>query len=90
MVKLALQKKQLLGGYGDDYIGSFAGIGPISAPRLACVVIINEPSGDYYYGGEVAAPVFSAVMGAAMQLLNLPPDANDSRITKVTGGPDAG
>jgi cell division protein FtsI (penicillin-binding protein 3) len=82
--------KAIAGGYGDDYIGSFAGIGPISQPRLACVVIINEPSGDYYGGGEVAAPVFSAVMGAAMQLLNLPPDGNDSRITKVAGGPDAG
>jgi len=78
------------GGYSSDYIGSFAGIGPISNPRLACVVIINEPSGDYYYGGEVAAPVFSTVMAAAMQLMNLPPDGNDSRITKVTGGPDAG
>ncbi len=88
--KTGTAKKAIAGGYGDDYIGSFAGIGPISAPRLACVVIINEPSGDYYYGGEVAAPVFSAVMGAAMQLMNLPPDGNDSRISKVTGGPDAG
>jgi cell division protein FtsI (penicillin-binding protein 3) len=88
--KTGTAKKAIAGGYGDDYIGSFAGIGPISQPRLACVVIINEPSGDYYGGGEVAAPVFSAVMGAAMQLLNLPPDGNDSRISKVTGGPDAG
>jgi cell division protein FtsI (penicillin-binding protein 3) len=88
--KTGTAKKAIAGGYGDDYIGSFAGIGPISEPRLACVVIINEPSGDYYGGGEVAAPVFSAVMGAAMQLLNLPPDGNDSRISKVTGGPDAG
>ncbi len=88
--KTGTAKKAIAGGYGDDYIGSFAGIGPISSPRLACVVIINEPSGDYYYGGEVAAPVFSAVMGAAMQLMNLPPDGNDSRISKVTGGPDAG
>jgi len=88
--KTGTAKKAIAGGYGDDYIGSFVGIGPISAPRLACVVIINEPSGDYYGGGEVAAPVFSAVMGAAMQLMNLPPDGNDSRISKVTGGPDAG
>lgn len=88
--KTGTAKKAIAGGYGDDYIGSFAGIGPISQPRLACVVIINEPSGDYYGGGEVAAPVFSAVMGAAMQLLNLPPDGNDSRISKVAGGPDAG
>ncbi|MBU0914113.1 MAG: peptidoglycan glycosyltransferase FtsI, partial [Gammaproteobacteria bacterium] len=77
-------------GYSDDYIGSFAGIAPISNPRIAVVVIINEPSGDYYYGGEVAAPVFSAVSGAAMQLLNIAPDANDSRISKVSGVPNAG
>lgn len=88
--KTGTAKKAIAGGYGDDYIGSFAGIGPISEPRLACVVIINEPSGDYYYGGEVAAPVFSNVMGAAMQLLNIPPDGHDSRITKVAGGPNAG
>lgn len=88
--KTGTAKKAIAGGYGDDYIGSFAGIGPISSPRLACVVIINEPTGDYYYGGEVAAPVFSSVMGAAMRLLNIPPDGNDSRITKVAGGPDAG
>lgn len=88
--KTGTAKKAIAGGYGDDYVGSFAGIGPISSPRLACVVIINEPTGDYYYGGEVAAPVFSSVMGAAMRLLNIPPDGNDSRITKVAGGPDAG
>lgn len=88
--KTGTAKKAGARGYSDDYIGSFAGIAPISNPRVACVVIINEPSGDYYYGGEVAAPVFGAVMGATLQLLNIAPDANDSRITKVGGGPHAG
>ena len=88
--KTGTAKKAGIRGYSDDYIGSFAGIAPISNPRIAVVVIINEPSGDYYYGGEVAAPVFSAVSGAAMQLLNIAPDANDSRITKVSGVPNAG
>jgi len=88
--KTGTAKKAGIRGYSDDYIGSFAGIAPLSNPRVACVVIINEPSGDYYYGGEVAAPVFSAVMGATMQLLNVAPDANDSRISKVGGPANAG
>jgi cell division protein FtsI (penicillin-binding protein 3) len=88
--KTGTAKKAGIRGYSDDYIGSFAGIAPISNPRIAVVVIINEPSGDYYYGGEVAAPVFSAVSGAAMQLLNIAPDANDSRISKISGVPNAG
>ncbi|MFC4656108.1 MULTISPECIES: penicillin-binding transpeptidase domain-containing protein [Rheinheimera] len=88
--KTGTAKKAGIRGYSDDYIGSFVGIAPISNPRLACIVIINEPSGDYYYGGEVAAPVFGAVMGATLKLLNIAPDANDSRITQVTGGDHAG
>ncbi|CAM5210363.1 hypothetical protein [Alishewanella longhuensis] len=70
---------------------SFAGVGPISNPRLATVVVINEPAGDFYHGGEIAAPVFANIMGAAMQLLNLPPDAQTlPRITAVRGGQNAG
>jgi cell division protein FtsI (penicillin-binding protein 3) len=88
--KTGTAKKAGIRGYSDDYIGSFAGIAPISNPRIAVVVIINEPSGDYYYGGEVAAPVFSAIAGATLQLLNVAPDGNDSRITKVSGGANAG
>lgn len=89
--KTGTARKAVVGGYGDDYIASFAGIGPISNPRLACVVVINEPAGDFYHGGEIAAPVFANIMGAAMQLLNLPPDAQTQpRITAVRGGQNAG
>lgn len=89
--KTGTARKAIAGGYGDDYIASFAGVGPISNPRLACVVVINEPAGDFYHGGEIAAPVFANIMGAAMQLLNLPPDAQTRpRITAVRGGQNAG
>ncbi|MDP5036469.1 penicillin-binding transpeptidase domain-containing protein [Alishewanella sp. SMS8] len=89
--KTGTARKAVAGGYGDDYIASFAGVGPISQPRLACVVVINEPAGDFYHGGEIAAPVFANIMGAAMQLLNLPPDGQSRpRITAVRGGQNAG
>jgi cell division protein FtsI (penicillin-binding protein 3) len=62
------------GGYTDDtYMALFAGIAPASAPRLAMVVVVDEPKGKYY-GGIVAAPVFSKVMGHALRLFNIPPD----------------
>lgn len=62
------------GGYGNDYVGLFAGVAPVSDPRLAIVVVINEPGGDLYHGGEVAAPVFSRVMAGSLQYLNIAPD----------------
>jgi cell division protein FtsI (penicillin-binding protein 3) len=63
------------GGYADDrYISVFAGLAPASKPRLVCVVIIDEPKGEQYYGGEVAAPVFSRIMAESLRLLNVAPD----------------
>ncbi|TPE51982.1 penicillin-binding protein 2 [Maribrevibacterium harenarium] len=58
----------------DQYIALFAGIAPASDPRLAMVVMVNDPKGREYYGGEVAAPVFSRVMEGALTTLNVPPD----------------
>jgi cell division protein FtsI (penicillin-binding protein 3) len=52
----------------------FGGVVPATNPRLAAVVIIDEPSGAKYYGGDVAAPVFSSVVGGALRLLSVPPD----------------
>jgi cell division protein FtsI (penicillin-binding protein 3) len=63
------------GGYSTNrYIAVFGGVVPASNPRLAAVVVIDEPSGGAYYGGEVAAPVFSTVMAGALRLLAIPPD----------------
>lgn len=66
--------KAFAGGYGNDYVGLFAGVAPVTQPELAIVVVINEPGGDLYHGGEVAAPVFSRVMKGALRLLNVAPD----------------
>lgn len=89
--KTGTARKAIAGGYGEDYIASFAGVGPVSNPRLACVVVINEPAGDFYHGGEIAAPVFANIMGASMQLLNLTPDAlNQPTLSAITGGSNAG
>lgn len=71
------------GSYGSDYVGSFGGVGPVSDPRLATVVLINDPAGDYFYGNDVAGPAFSIIMGNALQLLNVAPDAVSQHRTVV-------
>ena len=63
------------GRYVDKYISSFVGMAPASNPRLIIAVMLNEPSGREYYGGQVAAPAFSHVMGAALRQMNVPNDA---------------
>lgn len=72
--KTGTTRKAVPGGYGDEYVGLFAGVLPASNPRLAIAVMINEPDGDSYHGGSVAAPLFSEVAEGAMRLLNVPPD----------------
>jgi cell division protein FtsI (penicillin-binding protein 3) len=61
--------------YVNRYVASFVGLAPASNPRLIVAVMVDEPSGDQYYGGQVAAPVFSNVMGSALRLLNVSNDA---------------
>ena len=60
---------------GKNYISSFVGLAPASDPRLVVAVMIDEPNGREYYGGLVAAPVFSRVMAGALRFMALPPDA---------------
>ena len=58
----------------DKYMSLFAGMAPASEPRLVLVVVVNEPSKGAYYGGAVAAPVFSRIMGGALRMLDIAPD----------------
>ncbi|MFC3913321.1 penicillin-binding transpeptidase domain-containing protein [Pseudaeromonas sharmana] len=76
--KTGTAKVAIAGGYGKDYVGTFAGFAPVSNPRFAMVVIINEPKAGSYYGGSVAGPTFAEVMAGALQLYNVPPDAPQS------------
>jgi cell division protein FtsI (penicillin-binding protein 3) len=74
------------GGYFDDrYFAIFGGVAPASNPRLAAVVVIDEPSAGKYYGGEVSAPVFGKVMGGALRLLGVAPDAPIGPSDPATG-----
>lgn len=66
-----------LGAHGyeqDKYVGSFVGMVPASNPRLIMAVMIDEPNNGEYYGGTVAAPVFSAVMTDVLRMLAVPQD----------------
>jgi cell division protein FtsI (penicillin-binding protein 3) len=66
------------GGYDDHrYMSIFAGLSPVDNPRLVAVVVIDEPGEGDYYGGLVAAPVFSEVTGTALRLLQVTPDNMD-------------
>jgi len=68
------------GGYSRNrYTAWFAGLAPASDPRLVVVVMLDEPTGGSYYGGEVAAPVFANIVSAALRLLAVPPDALPER-----------
>ncbi|HEY5559749.1 MAG TPA: penicillin-binding transpeptidase domain-containing protein [Steroidobacteraceae bacterium] len=72
------------GGYSENrYLSVFAGVVPASRPRLAVVVMVDEPRGSQYYGGDVAAPVFSAVTSGALRLMSVAPDDLE-RIAPVT------
>ena len=73
--KTGTAKKSVAGGYRkDDYVAVFAGIAPASKPRLVMAVMIDEPTQNGYYGGLVAAPVFSDVVSNALRILDIPPD----------------
>ncbi|WMS88680.1 peptidoglycan D,D-transpeptidase FtsI family protein [Pleionea litopenaei] len=72
--KTGTARKAIKGGYGDEYLSFFAGISPVSNPKIAMVVMLDEPEGDVYYGGDVAAPIYSNVAEQALRLLNIVPD----------------
>ncbi len=73
--KTGTVRKSISGGYAEDrFVSVFAGLAPAGNPRLVMVVMLDEPSAGKYYGGLVAAPVFSKVMGGALRLLNVSPD----------------
>ncbi|MDE0876040.1 MAG: penicillin-binding transpeptidase domain-containing protein [Porticoccaceae bacterium] len=70
-----LHKVKPGGGYDQSrYMSAFAGLSPIENPRLVTVVVIDEPRDGDYFGGLVAAPVFSEVTGNALRLLQVTPD----------------
>ncbi len=71
----------------DRYIASFVGFAPASQPRLVIAVMLDEPGGKHYYGGEVAAPIFSNVMAGALRLLGISPDASLDNVIPPESAP---
>ncbi|WP_449434855.1 peptidoglycan D,D-transpeptidase FtsI family protein [Pseudomonas putida] len=75
--KSGTARKATVGSKGytqNAYRSLFAGFGPMSDPRYAIVVVIDEPSKGGYFGGLVSAPVFSKVMSGTLRLMNVAPD----------------
>jgi cell division protein FtsI (penicillin-binding protein 3) len=67
--------KAMAGGYSSDkYMAVFGGVAPATNPRLAAVVVIDEPTAGKHMGGQVSAPLFSEVVGGALRLMAIPPD----------------
>lgn len=79
--KTGTSHKLINGQYAENqYVSSFVGFAPASDPRLIIAVMVDEPSAGKYYGGAVAAPVFSAVMAGALRTLAIPQDGGTSQI----------
>ncbi|MDA8014478.1 MAG: penicillin-binding protein 2 [Gammaproteobacteria bacterium] len=77
--KTGTTRKLIDGEYSEDhYISVFAGLAPLDAPRFVVVVTLDDPRGKFYYGGDVAAPVFAKLMRDLMRLYNIKPDAAGS------------
>lgn len=72
-------------GYAKKrYLSTFVGYAPVSNPRYVVAVMLDEPSGGQYYGGAVAAPVFSRVMAEALRMANIPHDAPPNNVMSST------
>jgi cell division protein FtsI (penicillin-binding protein 3) len=74
------------GQYVNKYISSFVGFAPVSDPRIIVAVMVDEPSNGLHFGGQVAAPIFSAVTANALRALNVAPDSSVTDIIIPTDG----
>ena len=73
--KTGTAHKQEGKGYaGNKYRAWFVGMAPIKSPRIVVAVMVDEPSNGRYFGGEVAAPVFSQIVQQTLRVMNVPPD----------------
>ncbi len=79
---------KVVSGHYDThrYVGSFVGMAPMSNPRIIIAVMIDEPNGLLHFGGDIAAPTFSAVAANALRALNVPPDSSITDIIIPTDG----
>ncbi|MGD0960090.1 MAG: penicillin-binding protein 2 [Methylomonas sp.] len=77
--KTGTVKKATAGGYSDDkYLSVFVGMAPASNPRFIIGIVVDEPTTGQYYGGLVAAPVFSKVMAGVLRIYGVEPDGMEN------------
>ena len=89
--KTGTSRKSGSGGYKERrYIASFAGFAPSSDPRIVGIAVVNDPTNGEYYGGAVAAPLFSSVMTGALRLMDVPPDNYEGMIADSAAPADGG
>lgn len=70
--KTGTARKVVNGDYSpESHVALFAGIAPVEQPQFVLVVLLDEPQGDDYYGGKVAAPVFAKIMATVLRLSNV-------------------
>ena len=75
--KTGTVRKIVAGDYQDtEHLAFFAGLAPVNKPRLVGVILINEPKSGRSGGGEIAAPVFSRIIGNALRIMNVAPERN--------------
>lgn len=83
------QKAGPKGGYvSGKYVASFCGFAPANNPKIAVLVIIDEPQGAVYYGGQIAAPIFGAVAGDILKYMGVPPQINGLEKKQLLGEPE--
>lgn len=88
--KTGTSRKAMAGGYSSSkYVSVFAGTAPVSDPRICVVVLVDDPSGKQYYGGQVAAPLGGDVLKAALRLFDVPPDDAAGEVLTADAGGEA-
>ncbi|MDZ4049980.1 MAG: peptidoglycan D,D-transpeptidase FtsI family protein [Limnobacter sp.] len=89
--KTGTAHKQEGGRYVNKYVSSYVGLAPVSDPRVIVAIMVDEPKGGVYYGGLVAAPVFSTITKSVLTRLNVQPDAIESteQLRKFVAAPSA-
>jgi cell division protein FtsI (penicillin-binding protein 3) len=81
-------------GYASNkYLAYFTGIAPMSAPRIVVAVMVDEPTVNGYYGGQVAAPIFSTIVSETLRAMNVAPDSEVKNMVQrddaIKSGPAA-
>lgn len=86
--KTGTVRKVVDGRYSPhQHMSLFAGMAPVENPRLVMVVVVDDAKSGQYYGGQVAAPVFSRVMSDALRILNIPPDNTSAAVVVANTAP---